>query len=46
MDNASTDVHKVLTFGREKLARKMLLFALVGGVVGLLSTRSGPYKKR
>lgn len=41
VDAATTDVNKVLTFGREKLARKMLLFGLIAAVVGLLSVLVG-----
>ena len=41
MDSATTDVREVLTFGREKLARKMLRFALIAGVVGVLSVLVG-----
>ena len=41
MDTATTDVNTILTFGREKLARKMLRFALIAGVVGVLSVLVG-----
>jgi len=41
VDSATTDVREVLTFGREKLARKMLRFALIAGVVGVLSVLVG-----
>ena len=35
MDTATTDVNQVLTFGREKLARKQLLFAAIAAGVGV-----------
>jgi hypothetical protein len=41
MDPRFTDVDQVLTFGREKLARKTLLFAAVCAGVGLLSVLVG-----
>ena len=41
MDTATTDVNTILTFGREKLVRNMLRFALIAGVVGVLSVLVG-----
>jgi hypothetical protein len=41
VDAATTDINKVLTFGREKLARKMLPFGLIAAGVGLLSVLVG-----
>lgn len=41
MDPRFTDVNQVLTFGREKLARKILLFAAIAFVVGVLSVLVG-----
>ncbi len=41
MATAGTDVKQILTFGREKLARKQLLFAAVCAGVGLLSVLVG-----
>lgn len=37
MDAGSSDVRKVLAFGREKLARKILLFCFVAAAVGMLA---------
>jgi hypothetical protein len=41
VETATTDVNRVLTFGREKLARKQLTFAAVAAGVGLLSVLVG-----
>ena len=41
MDTAPADVNRVLSFGREKLARKQLLFAAVAAVVGVASVLVG-----
>ncbi len=41
MDRRITDVNQVLTFGREKLARRMLLFAAIAAGVGLLGVLVG-----
>lgn len=41
MDTTPADVNKVLVFGREKLARKQLLFAAIAAGVGVLSVLVG-----
>jgi len=41
MDTAPADVSKVLTFGREKLAGKQLLFAAIAAGVGVVSVVVG-----
>jgi hypothetical protein len=41
MDATPTDVNAVLTFGREKLARKQLVFAAIAAGVGALSVLVG-----